>query len=65
MKPATLRMVVHAGRDRAAWHAKTTSFAGVAALEIRIGADEVVVFIRPEQVPAARAVAAEINARFA
>ena len=64
MKPATLRLIVHAGRERAAWRAKATSFAGINTLELRIGDDEVVIYIRPDQEQAARTAAAAINAAF-
>ena len=59
-----LRLIVHAARNAAAWRAKAVAFAGVTALEIAIGDDEVVVFVRPDQHAAAQAVAAAINAHF-
>ncbi len=60
----TLRFNIHAAAERATWHAKATCFAGVTTLAIIIGADEVLVFVRPDQAGAARDVADAINAAF-
>ena len=60
----TLRFNIHAAAERATWHAKATTFSGVTTLAIVIGADEVVVFVRPDQARAARDVADAINAAF-
>ena len=57
----TLRTIIHAADD-AAWRAKATTFAGVTALAITIGNDEVLVFVRPDQADSAREVAEAINA---
>ncbi len=59
-----LRMIVHAAREAAVWSAKAVAFAGVTTLEITIGRDEIVVFVRPDQHAAAQAVADAVNANF-